>query len=82
MIPVGTDPWKGMQDVPLDGKVFDTGFHLGDLRTTDDVHQTLLRDPEARVTLVLWQDRTFPCLQIYTPRTLAARYQLPDLHLT
>jgi hypothetical protein len=56
-----------MDDEPLAGKVFDTGFRFKDPTTSDDLHRSLLHDPESRVTLVLWQDRSFPCLQIYTP---------------
>lgn len=69
MIPVGKESWKGMQEELLAGKVFDTGYRFENVTTTEDVHRTLLRDVEGGVTLALWQDSKFPCLQIYTPRT-------------
>lgn len=57
-----------MADESLSGKIFDTGFRFpDDAADTDHPHRTLLHDPGASVTLVLWQDRSFPCLQIYTP---------------
>jgi aldose 1-epimerase len=70
MIPVGSEAWPGMADESLNGKTFDTGFRLenGPATTSEDhLHRTLLHDPGTGTTLVLWQDQSFPCLQIYTP---------------
>jgi len=69
MIPVGSEEWTGMQDEPLGGKALDSGFQIEEPCGEDGLHRTLLRDPESHVTLVLWQDRSFPFLQIYTPPT-------------
>jgi aldose 1-epimerase len=83
MIPVGSESWPGMDDDLLAGKKFDSGFRFAELsQESDGIHRTLLCDREARVTLVLWQDRSFPCFQIYTPDTRDSIALEPMSHAT
>jgi hypothetical protein len=64
-----------MADELLVGKTFDSGFLFADLpKESDGIHRTLLSDRDANVTMVLWQDSTFPCLQIYTPGTHSSAF--------
>ncbi|ELR25151.1 aldose 1epimerase subfamily protein [Acanthamoeba castellanii str. Neff] len=83
MIPVGSESWPGMDDDLLAGKKFDSGFRFAELsQESGGIHRTLLCDREARVTLVLWQDRSFPCFQIYTPDTRDSIALEPMSHAT
>lgn len=58
MIPTGKE--KFSFDGRLRGVSFDTGFILAG-------KETLLTDPMKGVSVALWQDKSYPYLQVYTP---------------
>lgn len=61
MIPTGKEQFDF--DGSLSGREFDTGF------VVSGEGKTRLIDPARNVTIVLWQDKSYPHLQVYTPES-------------
>lgn len=61
MIPIGREEFAF--DGNLTGAKFDTGFILS------GEGKTRLIDRAGNIAIVLWQDKSYPCLQVYTPES-------------